>query len=45
MEPINLDSRYSTRDIPGKCVRCLAEQELDSCLRKVNIVLFWRQVR
>ena len=32
MEPINLDPRYSTRDIPGKCVKCLAEQELDNCL-------------
>ena len=32
MEPINLDPRYSTRDIPGKCIKCLAEQELDKCL-------------
>ena len=35
MEPINLDPRYSTRDIPGKCIKCLAEQELDSCLREL----------
>ena len=33
MEPINLDPRYSTSDIPGKCIKCLAEQELDNCLR------------
>ena len=32
MEPINLDPRYSTREIPGKCIKCLAEQELNNCL-------------
>lgn len=32
MEPINLEPRYSTRDIPGKCIKCLAEQELNNCL-------------
>jgi hypothetical protein len=32
MEPINLDPRYSTKDIPGKCIKCLAEQELNTCL-------------
>jgi hypothetical protein len=32
MEPINLDPRYSTREIPGKCIKCLAEQELGNCL-------------
>ena len=32
MEPINLDPRYSTRAIPGKCIKCLAEQELNNCL-------------
>lgn len=31
-EPINLDPRYSTRDIPGRCIKCLAEQELNNCL-------------
>jgi hypothetical protein len=35
MEPINLDPRYSTRDIPGKCIKCLAEQELNNCLREL----------
>ena len=33
MEPIALNPRYSTKDIPGKCIKCLAEQELNSCLR------------
>ena len=33
MEPIDLNPKYSTKDIPGKCIKCLAEQELSSCLR------------
>ena len=32
MEPIDLDPRYSTSDVPGRCVKCLAEQELNNCL-------------
>ncbi|MFC1918517.1 hypothetical protein ACFLWW_00880 [Chloroflexota bacterium] len=35
MEPIDLNPMYSTKDIPGKCIKCLAEQELDSCLREL----------
>jgi quinol monooxygenase YgiN len=35
VEPINLDPRYSTKDIPGKCIKCLAEQKLDTCLREL----------
>ena len=35
MEPINLDPRYSTKDIPGKCIKCLAEQELNNCLMEL----------
>jgi hypothetical protein len=35
MEPIDLNPRYSTKYIPGKCIKCLAEQELDSCLREL----------
>lgn len=31
MEPINLNPRYSTKEIPGKCIKCLAEQELNNC--------------
>ena len=32
MKPIDLEPRYSTTKIPGKCVKCLAEQELGNCL-------------
>jgi hypothetical protein len=32
MDTINLDPRYSTSDVPGRCVKCLAEQELNNCL-------------
>jgi hypothetical protein len=32
MEPIDLDPRYSTSSVPGRCVKCLAEQELNKCL-------------
>jgi hypothetical protein len=32
MKPIKLDPRYSTKEIPGKCIKCLAEQELNNCL-------------
>lgn len=32
MEPINLEPKYSTKEIPGKCIRCLAEEELNNCL-------------
>jgi hypothetical protein len=33
METIDFNPRYSTKDIPGKCIKCLVEQELNSCLR------------
>jgi hypothetical protein len=32
MEPINLDPRYTTSNVPGRCVKCLAEEELNKCL-------------
>jgi len=32
MEPINLDPRYSTSIVPGRCLKCLAEEELNKCL-------------
>ena len=35
MKPIDLEPRYSSGEIPGKCIKCLAEQELDSCLREL----------
>lgn len=30
---IDLEPRYTTKDFPGKCIKCLAEQKLDTCLR------------
>ncbi len=35
MEPIDLEPRFSTREIPGKCMKCLAEQELRDCLMEL----------
>ncbi len=35
MEPIELEPKYSGRDISGKCTKCLAEQKLNSCLREL----------
>ena len=35
MGDIELEPRYSTREIPGKCVKCLAEQEYGDCLREL----------
>jgi len=32
MDTINLDPRYSTSSVPGRCVKCLAEEELNKCL-------------
>jgi len=37
MEPINLKPVYSTSQLPGKCLKCLAEKNLDSCLRLLLI--------
>jgi quinol monooxygenase YgiN len=35
IEPIELEPKYSTSEIPGKCIKCLAEQKLFSCLREL----------
>ncbi|MFC1946039.1 hypothetical protein ACFLW1_02440 [Chloroflexota bacterium] len=35
MEGIELIPEYSTEGIPGKCIKCLAEQELNTCLREL----------
>jgi len=35
MEPINLEPRFSTNEIPSKCIKCLAEQELGNCLMEL----------
>ena len=35
MELFELKPRYSNNEIPGKCIKCLAEQELNNCLREL----------
>ncbi|MFC2072728.1 hypothetical protein ACFLUU_08555 [Chloroflexota bacterium] len=35
MEPVDLEPRYSNNEIPGKCIKCLAEEELYNCLREL----------
>ena len=32
MKSFELEPRYSTKEIPGKCLKCLAEHELNNCL-------------
>lgn len=32
MDSFDLEPRYSTSQIPGKCIECLAEQGLNNCL-------------
>ena len=32
MDSMELEPRYSTSQIPGKCLKCLGEQELNNCL-------------
>lgn len=34
-DPINLEPMYTTTHIPGKCVKCLAEKELNDCLMEL----------
>lgn len=35
MESYNLEPKYSTNEISGKCLKCLSEQELNSCLMQL----------
>jgi hypothetical protein len=35
MVTIDLDPRYSTSEIAGKCIKCLGEQELNQCLMQL----------
>jgi hypothetical protein len=35
MDSFNLEPTYTTGEIPGKCIRCLAEEELNTCLRAI----------
>ena len=37
MDTFDLQPAYSTGEIPGKCIKCLAEQELNSCLRMLLV--------
>jgi hypothetical protein len=32
VETYELEPKYSTNEIPGKCIKCLGEQELNGCL-------------
>lgn len=34
-ESINLEPCYSTRDVTGRCIKCLAEEKLNTCLREL----------
>ena len=34
-DDIELEPRYSTREIDGRCIKCLAEQEYGRCLREL----------
>ncbi len=33
MDSLELEPRYSTREIPGRCIKCLADKEVGTCLR------------
>ena len=35
VQPYELEPRYSTNEIPGRCLKCLGEQELNSCLMQM----------
>ena len=35
MDKIELKPGYSTVEIPGKCIKCLAEQEYGNCIREL----------
>ena len=35
MNSFEIEPKHSTSQIPGKCIKCLAEQELNNCLLKL----------
>lgn len=35
LEPYELEPKYSTNEIPGRCLKCLGEQELNNCLMQM----------
>jgi hypothetical protein len=32
MDNLDLEPKYTSNEVPGKCLKCLAEKELNSCL-------------
>jgi hypothetical protein len=32
---MDLEPRYSTREIPGRCIKCLAEEQSRDCLKQL----------
>jgi hypothetical protein len=35
MKSYELEPRYSTSEVPGKCIKCLGEHELNGCLMQM----------
>ena len=35
MAQYELERMYSTNEVPGKCIKCLSEQELNNCLMQM----------
>ena len=35
MAQYELEPKYSTNEVPGKCIKCLGEQELNNCLMQL----------
>ena len=35
MESYELEPRYSTNEVPGRCIKCLGEHELNNCLMQM----------
>lgn len=35
MKPYELEPKYSTNEVPGRCIKCLGEQELNNCLMQM----------
>jgi flagellar motility protein MotE (MotC chaperone) len=35
MESIDLEPRYSSNEVSGRCIKCLAEEKLFSCMREL----------
>jgi hypothetical protein len=35
MRDIELEPRYATREIPGRCIKCLAENQFRDCLKEL----------